>query len=230
MSSQRVGAAVLGLAAVVLAAGCQERTVGAAGGTGPVAPTPGPVRFRIEEQGAVKRGDSETRIWLATHQMEGKTARFQIKLTLKPAKARQPLAFTSGVLYGDSKSDSSVLLLELARALDARRVPPAPRKKEGQLAFTAALLGQGLSRAAGTPTALVRTEPDAAPKLMGSQAEIAGSFNQKPRGPWIATKVFVADGEGEFFLNLDPVAGVGEIALKDSDYGDIVMKELVKVL
>jgi hypothetical protein len=196
----------------------------------PVAPPPGPVRFRIEEQGAVKRGDSETRIWLATHQMEGKTARFQIKLTRKPAKAGQPLAFTPGVLFGDPKSESSVLLLELARALDARRVPPAPREKAGQLPFTAAILGQGLSRRAGEHAAFVRTASNATPKSVESRAQIAGSFNQKPRGPWIATKVFVADGEGEFFLNLDPVAGVGEIALKDSDYGDIVMKELVKVL
>jgi hypothetical protein len=219
----RVEKVVLGLAAVTLLAGCRERAVDAAR-------PPGPVRFRIEDQGAVKRHDGETRIWLATHQMEGKTARFQIKLTVKPAKPDELLAFTSGVLYREPKSDSSALLLELARALDARRVPPSPRQKEGQLPFTAAILCQGLSRSQGEPTTLIRTAKNQPSELAGTGAEIAGSFNRKPKGTWIATKVFVADGEGEFFLNLDPAGGIGEITLKDSDYGDIVMKELAKVL
>src|SRR5688572_26227223 len=89
MSRQKVGTVIVGLAAVSLLAGCREHVLEAA-------KPPGPVRFRIEEQGAVKRGDGETRIWQAIHEMEGKTTRFQIKLTLKPPKPGQPLAFTSG--------------------------------------------------------------------------------------------------------------------------------------
>jgi hypothetical protein len=46
----------------------------------------------------------------------------------------------------------------------------------------------------------------------------------------IATKVFVAEGAGEFYLNLDPAAGVGEITMKDPDYGDTVVRELARVL
>jgi len=57
-----------------------------------------------------------------------------------------------------------------------------------------------------------------------------GSFDSNSEGDWIATKVFVADGEGEFYLNINPVLGLGEISIKDSEYGDIVMSVLSKIL
>jgi hypothetical protein len=39
--------------------------------------------------------------------------------------------------------------------------------------------------------------------------QYAGAFTSNPKGTWIATKVFLAEGEGEVFLNLDPVGSGG---------------------
>jgi len=58
---------------------------------------------------------------------------------------------------------------------------------------------------------------------------LAGSFTSEPPGDWIATKVFVADGEGEFVLNLNSKKGSGEISMKDTDYGNVVLRELSRV-
>ena len=60
--------------------------------------------------------------------------------------------------------------------------------------------------------------------------EIAGKFKREPRGDWVCVKVFVAGGEGEFFLNLSRKVGDAELSLKDSSYGDIVLAELAKAL
>ena len=60
--------------------------------------------------------------------------------------------------------------------------------------------------------------------------QFAGSFTSNPPGSWIAVKVFVADGEGEFYLNLSPSDGQGEISIKDEECGDIVVQELATIL
>ena len=44
------------------------------------------------------------------------------------------------------------------------------------------------------------------------------------------TKVFLADGEGEVFLNLNPKEEIGEFSVKDEEYGSVVVTELAKVL
>ena len=208
MITHRTGWIALGLTTVALLAGCRERTVGATGGI-PVAlvNTPGSVMFRIEEQGSVRRGKAEIRIWLARYEANGKTARFQIKLALKPPEGNIPFAITDGTLYREPGSDSTVLLRDLAKALEAKAVPKMPVKQE-KLPFHAAILGQDQSRGEGD----------------------RGGFSAQPKGTWITTKLFLADGEGEVYLNLDPAGGVGEFSIKDSDYGDIVLKELAKVL
>jgi hypothetical protein len=98
----------------------------------------------------------------------------------------------------------------VAKALEA----PSKRKakpKTDTLEFMAAILGDNLSRGSG---------PD----------QFAGGFTSKPPGDWIATKIFVADSEGEFFLNLNSKEGIGEISMKDAEYGDIVLAELERVL
>jgi hypothetical protein len=57
-----------------------------------------------------------------------------------------------------------------------------------------------------------------------------GSFSDKLRGDWIAMKIFLANGEGEVFLNLNPGASKAEFSIKDSDYGDVVLAELARIL
>jgi len=51
-----------------------------------------------------------------------------------------------------------------------------------------------------------------------------------PKGSWLATKVFLGDDEAEFYLNLDPLHGEGRLALKDSEYGNAILKYLCQVL
>jgi hypothetical protein len=45
-------------------------------------------------------------------------------------------------------------------------------------------------------------------------------------------KIFLPKGgdDGEVFLNFDAVLGKGEFSIKDSDYGDYLLRELAKVL
>jgi hypothetical protein len=59
---------------------------------------------------------------------------------------------------------------------------------------------------------------------------IAGGFTSKPPGSWTATKLFLADGEGEVFMNLNARDGFGEFSIKDEEYATIVVIELAKVL
>jgi hypothetical protein len=44
------------------------------------------------------------------------------------------------------------------------------------------------------------------------------------------TKLFLADGKGEVFLNLNAAEHIGEFSVKDEDYATIVTTELAKVL
>jgi hypothetical protein len=62
------------------------------------------------------------------------------------------------------------------------------------------------------------------------EPEIGASFSSTPPGNWTAAKLFLADGEGEVFLNLNEKDGVGEFSIKDEDYAAIVVTELAKVL
>jgi hypothetical protein len=194
----------LGLMGALLLPGCRESTVRA------LPASPDSVRFRIQAEPLGPAVDQNARAWLATYNADGKTARFRVHLVLKAPREKYMPAFSSGAFYRVPRSDSAALLRDLARVLGARKPPTAARKEE-KLPFRAAILGQNLSRAEGATV-------------------VAASFTYQPKGTWIATKVFVGDGDAEFFLNLDPPGGVGEISVKDSDYGDQVFQELSKVL
>jgi hypothetical protein len=65
-------------------------------------------------------------------------------------------------------------------------------------------------------------------KPLGEDA-IGGTFTSSKPGDWIALKLFLADGEGEVYMNLDPVAGQGEFAAKDPEYAEVVLRELARV-
>jgi UDP-N-acetylmuramoyl-tripeptide--D-alanyl-D-alanine ligase len=134
----------------------------------------------------------------------------RIELSFLQPKSNSPFAFGKGALGREPGSDGSQLLNELAKVMRAQK-PSVSSERVDTLSFTTAVLGRNLTRGRGKDS-------------------LAGSFTSKPRGDWIAVKVFVADGEGEFFLNLNPKTGDGEFSVKDPDYGDVVLRELSKVL
>jgi hypothetical protein len=171
---------------------------------------PGSVFFRIARIDTKSENGSNLNRWLATHEKEGKIAKFRIELTLKALSADSPFSISTGSFYREEDSNSSIFLKELAKALEAKKIKSTQRRID-KLIFTVAIIGMNLSRGEGKDM-------------------YAGAFTSEPRGDWIAAKVFVADGEGEFFLNLNPVFGIGEIAIKDPEYGNIVLKELSKVI
>jgi hypothetical protein len=64
-----------------------------------------------------------------------------------------------------------------------------------------------------------------------SQA-VGGGFNLAPPGNWTAIKIFLGEGEqeGQVFLNINPVIRKGQFSIKDTDYGDLPLAQLAKVL
>jgi hypothetical protein len=146
--------------------------------------------------------------WRATYEGGGKVARFRIELAPEPKDATLP-TFVRCSLSREPGSDGSVLLHDLARALGGR--VPAPGPGVETLDVVAALLGRDLSRG-------------------GTGNLVAGAFGSDPKGPWIATKLFLGDGDGEVFLNLDPFGRFGELSMKDRSYGTNVVRELARLL
>lgn len=82
-----------------------------------------------------------------------------------------------------------------------------------KLSFSAAILGIGMSR----------YKDD-------SGSAITGGFTSNPKGDWIVTKIFLADGEAEVYLNINKRLGRGEFSIKDKMYGNQVIEELARVL
>jgi hypothetical protein len=164
-------------------------------------PVDGPESVAFEIQETGVSGVRHT--WLATHRSG---CRFRIEMDVKPGDG---MSFTDGALARED-TDCTAMLAAAARALQARAVP-TPAVRYRTMPFAAALLGRNLSRGQG---------PD----------QMAGAFTSKPRGGWMATKVFLGDEQAEFFLNLNPELGWGEISLKDPDYARDAMNGLAQVL
>ena len=133
--------------------------------------------------------------WVATYTNEGKTAQFRISLPHK--------ALGSGTFSREEKSDTSVLLRDLGKAL--RGKVPDKVDQVDELTVTFYVLGDKMSK----------TEK--------------GSFKGGGQGDWLLVKMFVFHDEAEFYLNINEKTGKGEFAMKDPDYGDRVLKELAKV-
>ena len=133
--------------------------------------------------------------WLATYKKDDKTAQFRISLPHK--------ALGSGTFSREEKSDTSVLIRDLGKAL--RGKVPEKVDQVDELTVTFYVLGDKMTR----------TEK--------------GSFKGGGKGDWLLVKMFVFHDEAEFYLNINEKTGKGEFALKDPDYGDRVLKELAKV-
>jgi hypothetical protein len=176
--------------------------------TEPYLPDEASVAFELEPL----QGGNGSQQWIGTYASQGKIARFRIEFG--PAKASTTRAGQDfniksgeGRFMPETGSDSTVLLADLRRALQAKTQPqPAPTRTS--VPFTFANIGENLSQAAG------------------------GGFGTKPPGNWTALKIFLGQGdqEGEVFLNLNPKARKGQFSMKDQDYGDLVLGELAKVL
>jgi hypothetical protein len=141
----------------------------------------------------------------ASYVAEGKTARFDIELTMARPSGQIPVAFTKGKFIAVPNSDASSLLVALQKTLQAKNLP-SNTVRVAELPFSAALLGDHVSHS------------------------LNGGFAVKPPGNWTTIKLFLGKDSSEVYLNLNPVLGKGEFAIKDQDYGDGVLQELAKVL
>jgi hypothetical protein len=161
---------------------------------------PGPGTFRLNEIGATTDGGTR---YLGTAGEPVKRCAFEI-IVAKPQGAGA-FAMAPATLVRHAHADCTAFLEALAPALGWKgklpRAKPAPR-----LPASLAILGTEQTRS-----------PD-------------GSFASEPKGPWTAAKLFLADGEGEVFLNLNAHDGLGAFSAKDEDYAKLVITELGKVL
>jgi|HubBroStandDraft_5_1064220.scaffolds.fasta_scaffold159345_2 hypothetical protein len=196
----------LGIALVVSLAACSRDSPKPsdikAEGSGPY---DGAIAFELTPVG----NGSGPRQWLASYASAGKTAKFRIELGPGHSGDAEDKAFRvsfgKGRFLSEPGSDASVFLVDLKKALEAKTVPNKV-ERVAVLPFEFVILGENQSRT-----------PD-------------GGFNTKPPGDWMAMKIFLAGGEGEVFLNLNPATNKAEFSIKDADYGDIVMAELAKVV
>lgn len=141
----------------------------------------------------------------AAYVADGKTARFDIELTVARPSGQIPVAFTKGKFISVPNSDASSLLAALQKTLQAKTLP-TNAVRVAELSFNAALLGDHVSHSPN------------------------GGFAVKPPGNWTTIKLFLGKDSCEVYLNLNPVLGKGEFAIKDQEYGDGVLQELAKVL
>src|SRR2546430_8882104 len=156
--------------------------------------------------------EPDASVWIGTYRSQGKTARFRFELG-PPKTSDEPIP-TVRVTSGKGKftsvngSEADVLLNDLKIALEARKLP-AKVTRVAELPFTYVTFGEHQS-----------------------QAPSDGGFNDKPRGHWIVSKIFIGEGEHEceFFLNFNPIKKKGQFSIKDPDYGDEVLEQLAKVL
>ena len=172
----------------------------------PYVSVPGSVGFDVKlVNGPADLG--QPTLWLATHKSKGHSAVFRVELKAAKTFSRGsfPVGIGKGRFLAEHGSDSTALIQALKKELRAKKLPAKPRRV-AELPFEYAILTRGDHR-----------EPD-------------GSFDSHKRGTWITLKLFFGDDEAEVFLNLNPMSGKGEFSIKDSDYGDYIVRSLAQVL
>ena len=166
-----------------------------------------PGQFRLGDLG--RAADGSTR-YLAEADGSPVPCQFEIVAGKATVPAGGSFSFGRASLARRAPSDCTSFLQTLAPLLGFKGALPTPSPSP-RLEFSMAVLGTNLSRSTG-------------------RAEIAGGFLTNPPGTWLSSKLFLGDGEGEVFLNLNPTERVGELSIKDEDYATIVVTELGKVL
>jgi hypothetical protein len=174
----------------------------------PYLPGDASVAFELE----ARPTQNGSHLWVARYNSRGKVAKFRIELDLSQSiagKTARNFGITSGEgrLIPEETSDSSIILVDLQKALQAKIATQPPLKKT-TVTFTYADIGDDLSQANG------------------------GGFNANPRGNWTGLKLFFGEGdqESEVFLNVNTSMRKGQFSMKDPDYGDLVLAELAKTL
>jgi len=192
------------VAALLVSLACSPKSISPPGGAAkPYDDGEGSVQFDIRPLES-KAGAAQ---WAATYSAGGKTAKFRIELgPSEPAKdTTLPLSYGKGHFVGEPGSDASVFLADLKKAFEAKTIPTKV-EKVASLPFEFVILGKERLRPSD------------------------GGFSANPGGEWVHMKIFLANDEGEVFLNLNPSSNKGEFSIKDVDYGDVVVAELAKVL
>ncbi len=193
--------------ALVWAPGC-NRAADRGGAVEQHSPAPAALAFDLEP---LPSGDGSQQ-WIATYNSPGKVAKFRMDFgaaeTLPGKTAAEPSVKSGeGSLLPEPGSDSSLLLADLQKVLQAKTVPAAPQAKT-TVPFTYIYLAENLSRAGD------------------------GGFNANPPGNWTALKLIFGDGdrESEILMHLNASAKKGQFSMKDPRYGDLALSELAKAL
>ena len=161
-----------------------------------------PGLFRITASGRDGAGAGRYRVF-----DDGRCA---FSITIGPDASGAPFAFGNAVFEREAQADCTRFLQALAPTLGFKGALPAAAPVD-QLLVGITILGTSQSRVSGNP-------------------DLPSSFASDPPGPWLVTKLFLADGEGEVYLNLDVRDGRGEFSYKDEDYASVVVSELARVL
>jgi hypothetical protein len=170
----------------------------------PLVPDVGEGWVSFDLQGPETEERSDATMFHATYRAEGKVARFDFELNTRPPSA-DGLEF--GRFIAVPGSDSSVLIRNLKKTLEAKKLP-ATTQRASELPFAFIVLGNDLSHS------------------------IDGGMSPDPRGHWTAMKLFIGHEKdsSEIFLNFNATLHKGEFSIKDADYGDTLLHYLAKVL
>ena len=179
-------------------------------GTSSEHPQPAETSLAFDLEPVQGPGDGSEQ-WIGKYNSGGKIARFRMDFgaaETTPGKAAGDPAVKSGegTLLPEAGSDSSVLLVNLQKALQAKTAPTIPATKTS-VPFTYIKIGENLSQS-------------------------GGGFNANPPGNWTALKLIFGDGarESEIFLGINASLKKAQFSMKDPGYGDLVLAELAKVL
>jgi hypothetical protein len=170
----------------------------------PLVPDVGEGWLSFDLQGPESEEHSDAKMFHATYRAEGKVARFDFELNTRPPSA-DGLEF--GRFIAVPGSDSSVLIRNLKKTLEAKKLP-ATAQRVSELPFAFIILGNDLSHS------------------------IDGGMSPDPRGHWTAMKLFIGHekDDSEVFLNFNIVLHKGEFSIKDPENGDTLIRYLAKVL
>ena len=164
-------------------------------------PVEGSLGFEVDSVG------NSDQILVGSYTSTGKTAKFRIELD-EPrlsGNASFPMFFGKGKFVAEQGSESDSFVSDLAKVLEARKLPKKTRRS-ATLPFEYVVLGRNQSRSN------------------------EGGFADSPTGHWTLLKLFFGDDQGEVYLNYNLAIKKGEFSIKDPDYGDYIVSELSKVL
>ena len=167
----------------------------------------GPGAFRVIDLGVTADGTSR---YMATTDGDPPTCQFEIVIEKSKPASDARFSFAEAALLRQPESECTAFLRALAEHLGFKGELPKPQLTD-RLSGTLAVLGRNQSRQA-------------------DREEVAGGFSSTPAGHWTAAKFFLADGEGEVYLNINAQERVGEFSIKDEDYATSVVTELAKIL